>query len=222
VINLEFETKGLSFRAIGQKELFDEPKHPTTTLYAMKSSRLLPLAVAVSLLVSSVIRAEDAKATAPAAPAAATAPEKVGAPELENGYLKLGFEQLASYPFNPPPFDPSADPKATPPSGEEQIPATVKAWNGKKAVVTGFMVPVKMEKGLVTEFLLMRNTMACCYGTVPNMNEWVVVKMKNGVQPMMDVPVAFYGSIKVGAMFENGYMTGLYELDGEKMAEVKS
>jgi hypothetical protein len=98
----------------------------------------------------------------------------------------------------------------------------VKAWNGKKAVVTGFMVPVKMDKGLVTEFLLMRNTMACCYGSVPNMNEWVVVKMRKGVQPMMDVPVAFYGSIKVGAMFENGYMTGLYELDGEKMAEVKS
>ena len=81
--------------------------------------------------------------------------------------------------------------------------------------------PVKMEKGLVTEFLLMRNTMACCFGTVPNMNEWVIVKMKQGVQPMMDVPVSFYGSLKVGAMFENGYMTGLYELEGERMGEVK-
>ena len=61
----------------------------------------------------------------------------------------------------------------------------------------------------------MRNTMACCFGTVPNMNEWVVVKMKKGVQPTMDVPVEFYGELKVGAMFENGYMTGLYELEGE-------
>ena len=42
-----------------------------------------------------------------------------------------------------------------------------------------------------------------------------------GVQPMMDVPVSFYGSLKVGAMFENGYMTGLYELEGERMGEVK-
>ena len=94
-------------------------------------------------------------------------------------------------------------------------------WNGKKAVVTGFMIPVKMEKGLVTEFLLMRNTMACCYGAVPNMNEWVIVKMKKGVAPLMDVPVAFYGELKVGAMFENGYMTGLYELEGERMGEVQ-
>jgi hypothetical protein len=143
------------------------------------------------------------------------------APQVEDGYLKLGFEQLASYPFTPPAFDPTADPKAKPPTGEEQIPATVKSWNGKKAVITGYMVPVKMDKGLVTEFLLMRNTMACCFGTVPNMNEWVIVKMKKGVQPMMDVPVAFYGELKVGAMFENGYMTGLYELEGEKMGEVQ-
>lgn len=187
----------------------------------MNFSRVFPLvAVVAAFGAGSVSHAEDTK-TAPA-PAPTAAP--VGDPtkvELENGYLKLGFEQLASYAFTPPPFDPSADPKATPPTGEEQIPVAVKGWNGKKAVVTGFMVPVKMDKGLVTEFLLMRNTMACCYGSVPNMNEWVVVKMRKGVAPMMDVPVSFYGSIKVGAMFENGYMTGLYELDGEKMGEVK-
>lgn len=142
-------------------------------------------------------------------------------PAVENGYLKLGFEHLASYPFNPPAFDPAASPGTKPPTGEDQIPALVKSWNGKKAIVTGYMVPVKMEKGLVTEFLLMRNTMACCFGGVPNMTEWVVVKMKKGVPPLMDVPVAFYGQLKVGAMFENGYMTGLYELDGEKMGDVQ-
>jgi hypothetical protein len=142
-------------------------------------------------------------------------------PAVENGYLKLGFEQLASYTFTPPSFDPTANPNAKPPSGEEQIPTTVKSWNGKKAIVTGYMMPVKMEKGLVTEFLLMRNTVACCFGGVPNMNEWVVVKMKKGVTPVMDVPVQFFGELKVGAMFENGYMTGLYELEGEKMGEVQ-
>ena len=152
---------------------------------------------------------------------AAATPPAPATPQVENGYLKLGFDQLACYPFNPPPFDPAATPNAKPPTGEEQIPNMVKSWNGKKAMITGYMVPVKMEKGLVTEFLLMRNTMACCFGAVPNMNEWVIVKMKKGVQPMMDVPVAFYGELKVGAMFENGYMTGLYELEGEKMGDVQ-
>ena len=177
--------------------------------------RLLWGFVSVAVSLSPAARAAEGATPADAPPAT------ISEPAVENGYLKLGFDQLAAYPFTPPPFDPAADPKATPPTGEEQIPAIVKGWNGKKAVVTGYMVPVKMDKGLVTEFLLMRNTMACCFGTVPNMNEWVVVKMKKGVQPMMDVPVAFYGQLKVGAMFENGYMTGLYELEGEKMGEVQ-
>jgi hypothetical protein len=142
-------------------------------------------------------------------------------PPVEKGYLKLGFEQLASYIFIPPPFDPTADPKAKPPTGEEQIPPIVKSWNGQKAVITGYMVPVKMQKGLVTEFLLMRNTMACCFGTVPNMNEWVVVRMRQGVPPLMDVPLAFYGLLKVGALFDSGYLTGVYELDAERMGDVQ-
>ena len=49
----------------------------------------------------------------------------------------------------------------------------------------------------------------------------VVVKMAKGVRPLMDVPISFHGQLKVGAMFENGYMTGIYELAGEKMGEVK-
>lgn len=185
----------------------------------MKTSLRLSLAVGLLTLVLPISSgaAEPAKSTPPPA----TTDANVPAPQVENGYLKLGFEQLASYPFNPPPFDPAANPNEKPPTGEEQIPPVVKSWNGKKAMITGYMVPVKMDKGLVTEFLLMRNTMACCFGTVPNMNEWVIVKMQKGVQPMMDVPVAFYGELKVGAMFENGYMTGLYELNGERMGEVQ-
>lgn len=144
-----------------------------------------------------------------------------GPPEVEDGYLRLGFDRLAAYKFVAPPFDAAANPTAKPPTGEEQIPAEVKAWNGQKAIVTGFMLPVKLENGLVTEFLLVKDAMMCCYGTVPNMNEWVVVRMSKGVRPLMDVPISFYGQLKIGALFENGYMTGIYQLEGEKMGEVK-
>jgi len=153
--------------------------------------------------------------------AAAVAGAPTGAPESDHGYLKLGFDRLASYKFVAPAFDPAADPKAAPPTGEEQIPAAVKAWSGQKAIVTGFMLPTRLENGLVTEFLLVKDQMLCCYGAVPNMNEWVVVKMPKGVRPLMDLPVSFYGQLKVGAMFENGYMTGIYLLEGERMGDVQ-
>jgi hypothetical protein len=143
-------------------------------------------------------------------------------PEMENGYLRLGFDRLASYKFVAPTYDPAANAKTPQASGEEQIPAEVKAWSGRKAIVTGFMLPVKMDGPLVVEFLLVKDPMMCCYGVVPNMNEWVVVKMvKGGVRPLMDVPISFYGQLTVRPIFENGYMTGIYLLEGEKMGEVR-
>ena len=141
------------------------------------------------------------------------------APAVDNGYLKLGFDLLAGYPFITPNSD--GDTKAPPPTGEEQIPAEVKGWSGKKAVVTGFMLPTKMANGRATEFLLMANQMACCFGAVPNMNDWVVVRMPQGVAVVQDVPISFYGTFRVGAMVENGYLTGIYALDAERMGEVK-
>ncbi len=144
----------------------------------------------------------------------------IAPPTEENGYLVLGFDKLGAYPFVAPGFE-AATPNGEVPTGEEQIPEIVKEWSGKKALVTGFMLPTKLENGLVTEFLLVKDPAMCCYGVMPNMNEWVVVQMKKGVRPLMDVPISFYGRLKVGPMVENGYLTGIYLLEGERMGEVK-
>lgn len=142
--------------------------------------------------------------------------------EQEGDYLKIGFDRLSSYTFKVPEFDPEANPNVAPPTGEEQIPDWLKSLNGRKAKVTGFMLPTKLENSLVTEFLLLSDPMMCCYGAVPEMNQWIVVRMKKGgVKPIQDVPVSFYGDLKIGAMFENGYMTGIYLLDCERMGEVQ-
>jgi len=143
------------------------------------------------------------------------------APDTEDGYLKLGFDRLAGFKFVTPAYDPVADPKGAPPTGEDQIPAEVKAWNGKKAMITGFMLPTQLKNGKATEFLIMANQMACCFGTVPNMNDWVVVRMPDGVPVTQDVPISFYGVLKVGAMYDNGYMTGIYEMDAEREGEIR-
>jgi hypothetical protein len=141
-------------------------------------------------------------------------------PEVDGGYLKLGFDRLSSYKFIAPEFDPVANPKATPPTGEDQIPPIVKGWNGKKAIVTGFMLPTKLSDGKAVVFLLMANQMACCYGTVPNMNDWVIVRNPKGVPVTQDVPISFKGTFKVSATFESGYMTGIYELEAEGPGQV--
>ena len=81
------------------------------------------------------------------------------------------------------------------------------------------MLPLKVEGGLVTEFLIMRDQSMCCYGSVPKINEWISVKMTGkGIRPMMDQPVTLFGKLHVGEVRENGYLVGIYTLDGEKMA----
>jgi hypothetical protein len=144
----------------------------------------------------------------------------IPAPEVDGGYLKLGFDRLSSYKFVAPEYDPLANPKAQPPTGEEQIPPAVKGWSGKKAIITGFMLPTKLDNGRAVEFLLMANQMACCYGTVPNMNDWVIVKIPKGVPIIQDVPISFRGLFRVSATFESGYMTGIYELEAEGPGQV--
>jgi hypothetical protein len=136
-------------------------------------------------------------------------------------YEMVGFDRLASYTFTPPEME-GTDPKAVPPSGADQIPDKIKALDQQKVAVTGYMLPTKMEGGLVKEFLLVKDPMMCCYGVMPKINEWVVVKMTGaGVKPLMDIPITFDGKLRVGEMYENGYLTGVYLLEGDKMAGVK-
>lgn len=80
------------------------------------------------------------------------------------------------------------------------------------------MLPLKVEGGLITELLIMRDQSMCCYGTVPKINEWVSVKMTGkGVKPIMDQTVTLYGKLHVGEIRENGYLVGIYQMDGEKL-----
>jgi hypothetical protein len=174
-------------------------------VFAMKFVRLYPLVAAFFIAWCSAGRVFGATdATAGATPV-------VGAPARVEGYLKVGFDRLGSFPFAGDCATLSA--AAT----EAQIPAAIKKLNGSKVIVTGFMLPVKMGNNneLTTEFLLLKSQLLCCYGIAPQANEWVLVEMPKGVKPVMDVPISFRGTLRVGAMFENGYLTGIYSLDGE-------
>ncbi|MBI3879737.1 MAG: DUF3299 domain-containing protein [Verrucomicrobia bacterium] len=156
--------------------------------------------------------AADAKSVK-AAPAA-TAPAAKGAED----YLTIGFDKLAGFTYDMP-DESSVKTNAPAKPAKEQIPADVKKLNNQRVALKGFMLPLKVEGGLITELLILRDQSMCCYGSVPRINEWVSVKMTGkGVKPIMDQAVTLYGSLKVGEMYENGYLVGIYALDGEKMA----
>ncbi|MDB6109102.1 MAG: hypothetical protein JWR69_852 [Pedosphaera sp.] len=170
-------------------------------------------------------------ATKPAQPApevtavaavAAEVPKTVASKPTEAGgaYPAVGFDKLASYNFDLSDDGPVTNQTAAVDKADEQIPALVRAFNQKKVSIKGFMLPLKVENGVVTEFLIMKDQSMCCYGNVPKITEWVSVKTASkGVKPIMDQPVSIQGTLHVGAMRENGYLVGIYQMDGEKLTE---
>ena len=138
-------------------------------------------------------------------------------------YLAAGFDKLSGYSFEVsdellgPITNEVAAALATVKT-DAMIPKSVHELNNKRVALKGFMLPLKVEGGVVTELLIMKDQSMCCYGSAPKINEWVSVKMQGkGVKPLMDQPVTLFGTLRVGESRENGYLIGIYRLDGERM-----
>ena len=145
--------------------------------------------------------------------AVAAEPVPVAAPS--SAYLNASFSRLAGYTFPEINQDDSVKLAAF---YNAQIPADIKALDGKKTVISGFMLPVKVNKGVVTEMLLMKDQMSCCYGATPMLNDFVIVRLPEGKGKLVvDTPIFVYGILKVGAVLENGFLAGVYQLEGESM-----
>jgi hypothetical protein len=175
----------------------------------MTSARRLPHALlGVALLALQAGAAPAASATDAAVPGV-------------DGCLRLGFDVLGAFKYALPPDATGDQAEKVAVQAAKDIPANIRQLDGKRALVTGFMLPVKMEEGtgLVTDFLLVRDPMMCCYGVVPDPNDWVVVHMLKPVAGIQDIPLSFIGTLHVGPIYDNGYLTGIYRLEGEKKAD---
>jgi hypothetical protein len=189
----------------------DSTASPVTVSNAIKSAE-----TSLNVAANTVVTTTNTPTPSGGAPVAKPKMEKT---ELIDGeFLSIGFDKLSSFEYEVPEEEYDPDKKPNPAAQTNQIPAEVKAFNKQRVALKGFMLPLKVEDGNITELLIMRDQSMCCYGTVPKINEWVSVKMTGkGIKPIMDQAVTIYGRLKVGEIRENGYLVGIYEMDGEKM-----
>jgi uncharacterized protein len=190
-------------------------------------TRMIPFAMPRQMVEAQVVRGEKIQMpahTSEKTPTAATLNPKVKTLATDK-YVPVSFAELASFQFKVTPeiadanFDPS---KATKETGD-QIPDSINALNRKSVAVTGFLLPVNLKHGLATEFLLLRNQSACCYGLTPKINEWIIVRTTgDGVKPTMDVPITAEGMLHVGEQREDGHLLGIYELDCDRVLNQKN
>lgn len=96
----------------------------------------------------------------------------------------------------------------------EKAPAHIRALDGRLVRITGYMMPVRMEKDKVVECIVVPSLLHCCFGKVPRFCEYVVARMKGEPIPkLLDRPVIFHGKLSVGDVFEQGYWVTFYTLD---------
>ncbi len=139
--------------------------------------------------------------------------------EIET-YQSLTFNMLTSYPFREPNWAKMDDPAYIASLNlDEQISSQIKAMNGKKVEIQGFMLPLDMSGDNLRTFMLLKDQMACCYGNIPRLNEWVYVRVptKKKINIHQDVLVTLLGRLRVGAKFEGEVLTGIYHLELDRI-----
>ncbi len=177
-------------------DLYERPPGGMST----GTSATPPAATARPVALPAVSGSAPAAQSSPASEATPAEPPKAGA----DGVLTVGFAELAGFPYTPP------RPNDAPMQG---VPPSVRALDGRKVRVTGYMLPIALEAGRCLQFLILRSQMGCCYGTMPQPTEWIVATSAKGVRPAQDVPLSFAGILRVGANFKQGVFTGIYNLE---------
>jgi hypothetical protein len=140
------------------------------------------------------------------------------------GYTPTSFTLLARFLLNAPETRAGSTGASTETWEEvrRQIPDDVLRLDGRKVALAGFLLPLSLNNGRSTEFLLLRNQSACCFGLVPRVNELVFVKMAPpGVTPRVDVAVVVAGTLRLKWIGEGGQLTGIYEIAAERFEWVE-
>jgi hypothetical protein len=134
-----------------------------------------------------------------------------GAALSAQGYQPVDFNALGNYDYElPDPLDPSAQ------QPRNEIPATVKALNGKQVAIEGFMLPLDLTPAGVTQFLLNASIDMCYFGAPVRMNEWILVTMKDGKRAAFThLALTVKGRLEVGEVMKNGRVTSLYRIDAD-------
>lgn len=148
-----------------------------------------------------------------------SAPQSATA-QTNKSYMEAGFDKLSGFPAEVIYEDVTTKgiTFARPTAMKGHVPDAVRMLDNRKVAVKGFMLPLREEKGLTDEFILLRNQMMCCFGAPPNINEWIHVRVSGpAIKCIMDTPVTIFGRLHIGEYRENSTMLGIYRLDGEKL-----
>lgn len=133
------------------------------------------------------------------------------APRADASY-DVGWPYLQNFPC-------PENPKTLP-----EVPAKIRALNGNKVHIRGFMVPIDIAGGETRLFALVPSQMSCCYGMTPKLNGWVLVTTpaaKPASLGNVDCLLEVTGDFSSGAVRSESEDGSLYRLDAATVEKVR-
>jgi len=102
----------------------------------------------------------------------------------------------------------------------DKVPPGVRELDGERVSVSGFMQPITLRKGKVTEFLLLRDRDTCCFGGTPQVNHWIGVNLTNApVAAKLGRPITVSGVLTVREIRAEGVIVGLYTMQADDVRD---
>ena len=141
-----------------------------------------------------------------------------------DGYRELTFEHFSDFQYQPP--GGARIDNISPPLPldqdrpfEDRIPENLRSLDGAKVAVLGFSMPLAGSITAMTQFVLVRNMMICCYGVAPEMNEWIFVEARSEqkIRYHQNIPVVLRGVLHVNEVVEKGFVISLFEMEAHDL-----
>ncbi|MEM7412809.1 MAG: hypothetical protein AAF430_21430 [Myxococcota bacterium] len=132
-------------------------------------------------------------------------------------YPPISWETLGGFPYEfevPGTLD-NMTPAALTERHERLIPSHVRALDRRTVALRGYVIPMVIERGRVTEFILAaKNELGCCFGDGLAMNQWVRVAVPEGEKVEFGKPklATVLGVLEVGEEVLEGTVMSLYRM----------
>lgn len=122
----------------------------------------------------------------------------------EDGSVVLSWSTLKTYEYQ---------------DGLVGLPDALKALEGKKVTMAGFLLPL-YEFDDIREFNLVASHWSCCFGVPPGINGWVQVTLskQNRALENSTEPLQVTGTFRVREVKESGYVVAIYAIENAKAA----
>lgn len=104
------------------------------------------------------------------------------------------------------------------PFSRDLLPPPVASLDGTRIRIRGYILPSFQQEG-ITQFVLVRDNMECCFGPGAALYDCIVVRMLPGRSTNFSVrPVAVSGTFHVEELIgPDGKHLAIYSLDGEEV-----